>query len=132
VEQIEVFRRALRKAQQLYPFEIVAMVVLPDHVHAIWRLPEDDANYARRWSLIKASFTREVPRACAIREAAESGRGARIWQRRYWEQLVRSDDDLEMLVAYVHLNPVKHGYVTRAADWPYSSIHRDLENEAPY
>ena len=102
------------------------MVVLPDHLHAIWRLPEGDANFPLRWSLIKAAFSRAVPKTEVIDLSRKMKRERGIWQRRYWEHQIRNDDDLAKHVAYIHFNPVKHGYVTQAVDWPYSSIHREI------
>jgi putative transposase len=95
-------------------------------LHAIWRLPEGDADFPLRWSLIKAAFSRTIPKTEMIRHSRKMKRERGIWQRRYWEHQIRNDDDLEKHVAYVHFNPVKHGYVTRAVDWPYSSIHREI------
>src|SRR2546425_4298868 len=126
-EEIDVLRNVMRKIRESHPFEIIAMVVLPDHLHAIWRLPEGDADFPLRWSLIKAAFSREMPKIEVIRRSRKLKRERGIWQRRYWEHQIRDDGDLERHVAYVHFNPVKHGYVTRAVDWPYSSIHREIE-----
>ena len=126
-ENIQELRNAVRKIRLSHPFEIIAMVVLPDHLHAIWRLPEGDADFPLRWSLIKAAFSRMIPKTEVIRRSRKLKRERGIWQRRYWEHQIRSDDDLEKHVAYIHFNPVKHGYVARAADWPYSSIHREIE-----
>ena len=125
-ERIESLRHAVRAVRQSHPFDIVAMVVLPDHLHAIWRLPEEDADFPLRWSLIKGAFSRSVPKTEVIRRSREAKRERGIWQRRYWEHQIRDEDDLAKHVAYVHFNPVKHGYVKRAADWPYSSIHREI------
>lgn len=121
---IESLRTTMRLIRQRHPFEIVAMVVLPDHLHAIWRLPEGDADYPKRWSLIKAGFSRGLPRTESIRASRRGKRERGIWQRRYWEHQIRDDGDLARHVEYVHFNPVKHGYVKQAADWRYSSIHR--------
>ena len=121
---IELLRATMRLIRQRHPFEIVAMVVLPDHLHAIWRLPEGDADYPKRWSLIKAGFSRGLPRTETIRASRLVKRERGIWQRRYWEHQIRDDGDLARHVEYVHFNPVKHGYVKQAAEWPYSSIHR--------
>ena len=121
---IELLRATMRLIRQRHPFEIVAMVVLPDHLHAIWRLPEGDADYPKRWSLIKAGFSRGLPRTETIRASRLVKRDRGIWQRRYWEHQIRGDGDLARHVEYVHFNPVKHGYVKQAAEWPYSSIHR--------
>lgn len=126
VDHIDIFRDAVRKIRQTHPFEIVAMVVLPDHLHAIWRLPEGDADFPLRWSLIKAAFSRRIPKTEAICDSRKSKRERGIWQRRYWEHQIKDEADLEAHVAYVHMNPVKHGYVAKAIDWPHSSIHREI------
>jgi len=126
VDHIEIFRDAVRKVCQTRPFEIVAMVVMPDHLHAVWTLPDGDADFPLRWSLIKAAFSRRIPKVESIRESRKSKRERGIWQRRYWEHQIRDDADLEAHVAYIYMNPVKHGYVTKAIDWPHSSIHREI------
>ena len=124
VEHIDLLRDAFRAARAARPFHLLAIVVMPDHLHCVWRLPDGDADNANRWAQIKSGFSRALP----IHERRSSRRIARrergIWQRRYWEHLVRDDDDLRRVVDYVHINPVKHGYVARAADWPYSSFRR--------
>lgn len=126
-EQIEVLRNALRKIRLSHPFEILAMVVMPDHLHAIWELPQGDADFPLRWSLIKAAFSREMPKTELIDQSRKSKRERGIWQRRYWEHQIRDDQDLQQHVDYIHFNPVKHGYVMKASDWPYSSIHREID-----
>jgi putative transposase len=123
-ENIEALRAAIRKVQVKHPFNIIAMVVMPDHLHAIWQLPEGDANFSMRWSLIKAGFSRALPKTETIADSRQNKRERGIWQRRFWEHVIRDDTDLENHIAYIHFNPVKHGYVQRAADWSYSSIHR--------
>jgi REP-associated tyrosine transposase len=121
---IELLRKATRSVRQRRPFKIIAMVVMPDHLHAIWRLPDEDADYPTRWALIKAGFSRDLPKTESIRASRSRKRERGVWQRRYWEHQIRDDEDLARHVAYVHFNPVKHGHVERAADWPYSTIHR--------
>ena len=123
-ERIGLLRDAVLQVKLRHPFESVAWVVLPDHMHAIWTLPSDDADFSTRWLLIKAAFSRGTPREESIR-AARLRKGERgIWQHRFWEHLVRDEGDLRRHVDYVHFNPVKHGHVSRASDWPHSSIHR--------
>jgi putative transposase len=119
-DHIELLRDATRSVRDKLPFEIIAVVVLPDHLHAVWQLPENDADYATRWRLIKSSFTKGLKAAIPH---AGSGRES-VWQNRYWEHTIRDDLDLQRHVDYVHWNPVKHGHVAHAVDWPYSSIHR--------
>lgn len=108
------------------PFEIVALVLLPDHLHAVWTLPPGDPDYPRRWAMIKRHVAREarcgvaapLPRSMAARH--ETG----VWQRRHREHLIRDEADLQRHVDYIHINPVKHGYVERVADWPHCAFHR--------
>lgn len=126
VEEIEGLRHTYRQTQLVHPFQTLAICVLPDHLHAIWRLPEGDADYAGRWSLLKSSFSRRLPTnpgsPSKIRKR-EKG----LWQRRYWEHEIRGAADLQRHVDYVHFNPVKHGLVAQVADWPYSSFHRYVQ-----
>jgi putative transposase len=124
IDHIDLLRSAVRYTHERHPFIIDAMAVLPDHLHAVWTLPIDDADYATRWRLIKTMFSRGVPRD-ENRSQSRMNKGERgIWQRRYWEHTIRDDLDFSRHVDYVHINPVKHGYVTRVADWPHSSFHR--------
>jgi len=124
VANIDLLRAATRRVRLRHSFEIVAMVVLPDHLHAVWRLPEGDGDYAKRWSLIKAGFSRALPNEEQISASRLSKRERAVWQRRYWEHQIRGDQDLQTHVDYIHHNPVKHGYVAKAVDWPYKSLHR--------
>ncbi|OHX15604.1 transposase [Chromobacterium amazonense] len=121
---IDVLRQAVRQVRDRHPFEIVAMVVLPDHFHAVWTFPEGDADYPTRMALIKAAFSRNLPKIERIRESRERKRERGIWQRRYWEHQIRDEADLQAHVDYIHYNPVKHGHVERVLEWPYSSFHR--------
>jgi putative transposase len=126
VEHVDRLRKVYRAVKDRRPFETVAICILPDHVHAIWALPENDADFSTRWSLIKSGFSRGFdtqPRSESKILKREKG----IWQRRYWEHAIRDGADLERHVDYIHFNPVKHGYVTRVADWPHSSFHRYVE-----
>jgi putative transposase len=124
IEEIERLRQSYRTVQAARPFETVAVCVLPDHVHSIWALPEGDADFSTRWGLIKSGFSRGLDPAPERSESKVAKREKGIWQRRYWEHAIRDDADLERHVDYIHFNPVKHGYVTRVADWPHSSFHR--------
>jgi putative transposase len=123
-EHIEYLRSTIRLTRRHHPFTIEAMVVLPDHLHAVWTLPEGDANFATRWRLIKSAFSRNLSRGERISNsrAAKGERG--IWQRRYWEHTIRDENDFSRHLDYIHINPVKHGHVSRVRDWPYSSFHR--------
>jgi putative transposase len=124
VDYIDLLRQAFRYVRRRHPFDIEAIVVLPDHLHAIWTLPEGDADFALRWRLIKSMFSRGLP-AGERRSASRAEKGERgIWQRRYWEHTLRDEEDFARHADYIHFNPVKHGYVSRVPDWPYSSFHR--------
>jgi putative transposase len=124
VRHVERLRRIYKITEERQPFETIAICILPDHLHALWALPQDDTNFPLRWSLIKSGFSRglaaEVPRTPSKLAKRERG----IWQRRYWEHAIRNDADLDRHVDYIHYNPIKHGLVTRVCDWPYSSFKR--------
>ena len=124
VTGIEALRSAVRATRARHPFHIDAWVVLPDHVHCIWTLPTGDVGFPVRWQMIKALFSRSVPRAEQRRASLVRKREAGIWQRRYWEHTIRDDRVYAAHVDYTHFNPVKHGYVQHPADWPYSSFRR--------
>ena len=125
VREVDRLREAVRVTRAERPFGIDAWVVLPDHLHAVWTLPAGDADYSTRWRLIKGRFAAGITagvRSSSKIRAREKG----IWQRRYWEHHIRDERDFAAHVQYCWGNPVKHGLVTRAADWPHSSIHRDI------
>ena len=123
-QQIEPLRAAFRYTQQRHPFTVEAAVILPEHLHVIWTLPDGDADFALRWRLIKTEFSRALPKGEQI-SSSRNGKNERgIWQRRYWEHKIRDEGDFERHANYVHFNPVKHGHVSRVKDWPYSSFHR--------
>ena len=123
VNNVNLLRSVFRKVKADHPFKIDAMVVLPEHLHCIWTLPPGDADYKTRWALIKAGFSRGIP-SSERRSESRIKRGERgIWQRRYWEHLVRDEEDFQRHVDYIHWNPVKHGWVKRVNDWPHSSFH---------
>jgi len=123
---VELLRTALRTVKSAYPFTIDAFVLLPDHLHCIWTLPPGDSDYPMRWNAVKKYFTDhcldeyKLPRTASERRK----RMQTIWQPRYWEHQIRNDRDFEQHCDYIHWNPVKHGWVPRVADWPYSSFHR--------
>jgi putative transposase len=124
VRHVDRLRRAYGTAQRRHPFKTVAICVLPDHLHAIWSLPLDDKDFPRRWGLIKSEFSRGFPARADRSRSKIFKRDKGIWQRRYWEHTIRDEPDLARHIDYIHFNPVKHGYVTRARDWPHSSFHR--------
>ncbi len=117
---------AFALARERYPFRTLAYCILPDHLHAIWRLPVDDADFGLRWGIVKRAFSRDLaPGTRSASKIAKRDKG--IWQRRFWEHQIRDDVDLQHHLDYIHFNPVKHGWVRRVADWPHSSFHRYVE-----
>lgn len=123
-EHIELLREAFRKTCQRHPFTIDAIVILPDHIHAIWTMPEGDADFATRWRLIKSTFSRRLPVDEPISQSRAAKRERGIWQRRYWEHTIRDEGDFAQHVDYIHINPLKHGLVNRAREWEASSFQR--------
>ncbi|MDQ2091035.1 REP-associated tyrosine transposase [Marimonas arenosa] len=146
VREIDRLRRAVRQTRAERPFRIDAWVVLPDHLHAVWTLPERDSDYAVRWGAIKARFTMslrgagfsppsELPVVLSGRYAGlkpglrHNKRERGVWQRRFWEHHIRNEAESAACVRYCHINPVKHGLVERPQEWLYSSVHRDIRHE---
>ena len=128
VDHIDVLRQAVKMVKQQHPFEIDAMVVLPDHLHTIWTLPPGDCDYPTRWMLFKAAFSRQINKGERRNKSRISKNERGIWQCRYWEYLIRYERDCIHHVDYIHYNPVKHGFITKASLWPYSSIHRYIKS----
>jgi len=148
-DHVDALREAVRRTKAERPFAIDAFVVLPDHLHAVWTLPEGDAEYSVRWGAIKARFTKalrderrpgfspadlptELPvvrsgRFAGLKPGLRRGkREQALWQRRFWERHVRTEEEFAAAVRYCHINPVKHGFVARPQDWPWSSVHREI------
>jgi putative transposase len=128
IDEIDRFRRSYNKVKQRHPFSTIAFCILPDHLHVIWRMPENDANFSLRWNKIKSNFSRGLPAFIERSESQYRHREKGIWQRRFWEHQIRDEDDLVNHINYIHQNPVKHGYVKNAKDWQYSSIHYFVES----
>ena len=126
VDRIDDLRESVRFTLQKKPFHIDAWVVLPEHLHTIWTLPPGDHDYSRRWALVKSHFCQRLVKAGLPLHKNLRGEYD-VWQRRFWEHTIRDDRDFAHHVDYIHYNPVKHGWVSRVKDWPYSSFHRDLK-----
>jgi len=122
IEYIDLLRESVRLCKQKRPFHIDAWVVLPEHMHCIWTLPEGDDDFSNRWKMIKTHFSKVLPKNERLSKVRIK-RGERgIWQRRYWEHAIRNEKDYQNHMDYIHFNPVKHGYVGDVKDWPYSSF----------
>ena len=124
----EMIRSALRGAIEevrvARPFVIDAWVLMPDHLHCVWTLPEDDADFPTRWMMIKRTVSlackEKYRRADWMTASKLKHRESTIWQRRFWEHQIRDEEHVD----YIHYNPVKHGHVQQVADWPYSTFYR--------
>ncbi|WP_410510528.1 REP-associated tyrosine transposase [Nodosilinea sp. E11] len=126
VDHIDRLRVAFRHGMEQYPFSIDGIVVLPDHLHTLWRLPDGDADFSRRWMVIKRKFSAGL-KAEVTSTSQKLKREKGVWQRRFWEHCIRDEADWNQHMDYIHYNPVKHGYCTTPADWPYSSFRRSVE-----
>ena len=123
VDHVDLLRGAFRTAHKRKPFVVDAIVILPDHLHAILTLPPEDADFSGRWKSIKATFTRRLVTS-GIDIACNARGEYALWQSRFWEHTIRDDRDFERCADYIHYNPVKHRLVSAPADWPLSSLHR--------
>ena len=127
VDHIDLLRQAFRQTRVERPFAMPGVVVLPEHLHCLWILPPGDDDFPTRWRLIKSRFSRALPQG-ERRSASRLRKNERgIWQRRFWEHLVRDDANFQRCLDYIHYNPVKHGHAQRAMDWPHSSFRRWVE-----
>ena len=112
---IHALRCAIAAVKKVRPFRINAWVVLPEHMHCIWTLPGNDADYSSRWREIKKHFTHSLS-------------SRHIWQSRFWEHIIRDEHDYRQHVDYIYINPVKHAWVKQVQDWPFSTFHRDVRH----
>jgi putative transposase len=124
----KTLRLAIDKVRQTYPFSIDAFVLLPNHLHCIWTLPPEDSDYATRWRLIKTFVTKHCANELEINVEITASRQRRkernLWQRRFWEHLIRNEEDFSRHCDYIHYNPVKHGLCRLPCEWQFSSVHR--------
>jgi putative transposase len=139
-DHIDLLRDSVRRVRRLHPFHIDAWVVLPDHMHStarmqeveqrreqlpsIWTLPPDTDDFPLRWRLIKLLFSKGLPRTERLSATRQRRAERGIWQRRYWEHTIVTERDYAQHIDYIHVNPLKHGYVQRVCDWPHSTFHR--------
>lgn len=123
-DHIDTLRDSVARVRQARPFQIDGWVVLPEHMHAIWTLPEGDSDYSGRWRAIKKQFAKCVTVMDTPSLSQHQRNERAVWQRRFWEHEIRDERDFRRHMDYLHFNPVKHGWVGRVIDWPYSSFHR--------
>jgi putative transposase len=126
-----LLRTVIEEVRDLHPFTIDGWVLLPDHLHCVWTLPNGDHDYSKRWGLIKARFTKGAKglfhRDEWLTDSKRKHREGTLWQRRFWEHEIRDEDDFSRHLDYLYYNPVKHGLVRTVAEWPYSTFHRDVK-----
>jgi putative transposase len=121
-KNIQLLREAFKSVMNDHPFEIEAIVILPEHLHCIWNLPENDNDFSLRWRLIKNLFSRKL-------DVEKNERGEKlVWQRRFWEHVIRDEKDWKNHMNYIHYNPVKHKHVKAPADWHHSSFKKFVQN----
>ena len=127
-ESRQMPREVVQEVRQRHPFTINAWVLLPEHMHCIWTLPKESLDFSLRWNLIKSGFSRRATSLYHVDEwmndSKDKHRETTIWQRRFWDHQIRSEEEYQVYMDYIHFNPVKHGLVERVVDWPYSTFHR--------
>jgi putative transposase len=131
-ESRAVLREVIQELKQEHPFTIVAWVLLPDHIHCIWSLPDGDTDYSMRWGWIKKEFTKRIRPLIHTAQPTPSRtrhQEGGVWQRRFWEHQIRDDADLAAHCDYIHFNPVKHGLVESPRDWLYSTFHQFVRRD---
>lgn len=125
-----LLRRALVEVRRRLPFDMYACVLLPDHLHCLWTLPEADDDFPARWSMVKRLFTKaylsEGGTSLPVTDSRAAHRELGVWQQRYWEHRIRDEQDWHRHRDYIHLNPVKHALADEPRDWPWSSFHRHV------
>jgi len=127
-DSINKIKIAFKHVMKKHPFVVDAMVLLPDHLHCLWTLPDEDKDFSTRWRLIKSHFTRAYDEKLIPSKSRRNKKEQAVWQRRFWEHLIRDENDYEKHVEYIHYNPVKHGFVSAPAQWPHSTFHRFVQN----
>lgn len=128
IEKIDVLRDAFRYVKKQKYFYMNAVVIMPDHLHCIWTMPPDDGDFSIRWNMLKGRFSRSIDVGERVSKSRKKRRERGIWQRRFWAHLIEDQEDYNRHVDYIHWNPVKHGWVNKVCDWPYSSFHRYVEH----
>ena len=106
---------AMREVRAEMPFKMLAYVILNDHFHWLIR-PQGDADFSRIMQSVKLRFARRYKRHHGLTGSPT------LWQRRFWDHLIRDEDDMQRHLDYIHYNPVKHGYVANPADYAWSSL----------
>ena len=135
IDNIDILRTAFRNTMKIYKFEIVAICVLPDHIHVILN-PENIRDYSKIISSVKHSFSAVVGQVCPtyggfsdeLKNGYKNKREKGLFQRRFYEHTITTQEELNNHIDYIHYNPVKHGYTASVKDWEYSSFHKYAKN----
>lgn len=134
-ESRTILREVIHDVRKIHPFTVDGWALLPDHLHCMWTLPENDNEFSKRWGMIKARFSKRAKSIFFSKELLSTSRvkhrESTLWQRRFWEHEIRDENDFNRHLDYIHYNPVKHGLVESVIDWPYSTFHR-LVKEGVY
>ena len=129
LEAIDLLRKSFRYTMDRMPFNIIASAILPDHMHFIWSLPQESSDFSTRWRMIKSHFSRNWHGRKTSEVVSRQNKGeVDVWQRRFWEHLIRDEQDLSKHIEYIHYNPVKHGLVKSPADWQFSSFSKYVKD----
>ncbi|MCD6162410.1 MAG: transposase [candidate division Zixibacteria bacterium] len=105
---------SIRKYKAELNFSIIAWVILPDHFHMI--INPRDNNLSKLFNKIKLSFSKKFRYLSGVNKG-------RIWQSRFWDHVIRNQEDMNNHIDYIHYNPVKYGYMKSPFDWEHSSIN---------
>jgi len=122
---IDLFFSTLARVKEIKPFELMAYVVLPDHFHWLMKVDQSSGNFSKVMHSIKRNFTQNYKQAHNVQKSIS------IWQRGFWDHVIRDERDLEIHLDYIHWNPIKHGCVNKPSNWPYST-YRDWEGMGIY
>ncbi|CAG1000445.1 REP-associated tyrosine transposase [Methylophilaceae bacterium] len=130
-ESVNTFEEILNEVKLRHSFEVEACVILPDHIHAIWRLFDGDVTYSMLWGYIKKEFSKRMKDKLPVSVQTSSRlrhRESMVWQRRFWEHQIRDEKDFQAHFDYIHFNPVKHGLVHKPDDWQFSTFHKHVDS----
>ena len=129
IENIELLRVSFKNAKQFFDFEIIAICVLSNHIHMILN-PKNIHEYPKIITSIKHYFSRHYDVGVETPTYGYVNKGEKgVFQRRYFEHTICSQEELNNHINYIHYNPVKHGYVKNVKDWKYSSFHKFVEDK---
>lgn len=126
IENIELLRNSFKFAKVKFKFEIFAGVTLKEHCHIIIAA-ENQNDIPKIIRTIKFNFSINIPQKCLenvnLSHSAMKRGEKGIWQRRYYDHIIRDEEDLYRHIDYIHYNPTKH-YTITPKDWAFSSFNK--------